>query len=98
MLFFKVFDLLSERKGEVMALTEELRASSKAASEDIFSFGELALLNVAGGDLLAQGNGIEAGSFVVTIGESVGTFEFGESFIYAALSKQDVTEVLDSGD
>lgn len=53
---------------------------------------------MTGGDLLASGDGIEAGSFVVTAGESVGTFEFGESFIYAALSKGDVTEVLDSGD
>ncbi len=53
---------------------------------------------MTGGELLAQGNGIETGSFVVTVGESVSTFEFGETFIYTALSKEDVTEVLDSGD
>ncbi|MBK8220261.1 MAG: hypothetical protein IPK73_04470 [Candidatus Obscuribacter sp.] len=98
MLFFKLLDLLSKRDSEVMSLAEELRASRKATGEDAFSFGELAVLNVTGGELLAQGNGIEAGSLVITVGESVSAFEFGKSFIQAALSQEDVTEVFNSGD
>ncbi|MBK8220266.1 MAG: hypothetical protein IPK73_04495 [Candidatus Obscuribacter sp.] len=98
LLFFKVLDLLSKRDSEVMSLAEEFRAGSKATGEDIFSFGELAVLDVAGRELLAQGNRIEAGSLVITVGESVSAFEFGKSFIQAALSQEDVTEVFNSGD
>ena len=97
MRFFEVFDFLSKSDSEVVLLTKELGARSKAASEDIFCFGEFAFLDLTGSKLLSKDNRVETGSLVITIGEGIGAFEFVDSLIEAALSKKDVTPVLNGG-
>jgi len=80
-----------------MPLTKELGACSETAGKDGLSFSKLTFVDVTACKFLTEGDGIKAWRLVVTISESVGTFKFGESFIEAALSKKDVTEVIDSG-